>query len=49
MKHCTQCKKDRVPEGGVALSPNRWLCANCWLRFSQMAKPPASKQEKEIA
>lgn len=30
MKTCSHCEKPRVPEGGVELSPTRWVCAKCW-------------------
>lgn len=31
--HCTCCDRDRVPEGGVQLGPQRWFCAACWHAF----------------
>jgi len=35
MKYCTECKQDRLPEGGIHLTATRWLCARCWLNFLQ--------------
>ena len=35
MKHCSECNRDRLPEGGIFLSATRWLCAECWLKFLQ--------------
>jgi hypothetical protein len=32
---CNGCNKERLPEGGVPLSPTRWLCAACWAKFNQ--------------
>ncbi len=29
-KTCTKCVKERPPEGGVDLAPNKWVCASCW-------------------
>jgi hypothetical protein len=33
MKLCTDCKRDRLPDGGVQMSPTRWICAQCWRKF----------------
>ena len=29
-KRCKKCDQDRPPEGGIEMSPTRWLCVNCW-------------------
>jgi hypothetical protein len=31
-KHCATCKKDQPPEGGVEMSPTRFVCVVCWNR-----------------
>ena len=35
MKYCTECKRDRFPEGGIFLTATRWICSECWLKFLQ--------------
>jgi hypothetical protein len=35
MQFCAKCQAERLAEGGVQTRPGRWLCAKCWLRFSQ--------------
>lgn len=32
MRHCSGCNKDRTPEGGIDLGPNKWRCYSCWTR-----------------
>jgi len=34
MKPCTMCHRDRLPEGGVQMTPAKWVCQSCWLKFS---------------
>jgi transposase-like protein len=34
-KFCNKCERERLPEGGVQTSQNRWLCAKCWTHFTQ--------------
>jgi hypothetical protein len=29
-KLCGKCNKDKPPEGGIEMSPTRWICAVCW-------------------
>lgn len=29
-KLCSKCNQDKPPEGGIEMSPTRWLCASCW-------------------
>jgi hypothetical protein len=31
-KHCATCKQDKPPEGGVEMSPTRFVCVVCWNR-----------------
>ena len=31
-KLCNKCEEMRPPEGGVQMSPSKWLCAVCWTR-----------------
>jgi len=35
MTHCDDCKRDRLPEGGIRLTPTRWVCARCWTLILQ--------------
>lgn len=30
-KLCVKCNKDKPPEGGINMSPTRWICAACWV------------------
>jgi len=32
---CAKCKAERLAGGGVETRPGRWLCAKCWVQFSQ--------------
>lgn len=41
LKRCSRCDEDRVPEGGIDMSPTKWVCAACWVRRS------ASSQQKK--
>lgn len=34
LKVCIQCTEPKPPEGGIDMSPTRWLCARCWKTFS---------------
>ena len=29
-KLCNKCGETKPPEGGVAMSPTKWMCAMCW-------------------
>lgn len=29
---CAKCEREKVPEGGVQMNPNKWVCASCWTR-----------------
>jgi hypothetical protein len=31
-KTCSVCEKDQPPEGGIEMSPTRWVCVVCWTR-----------------
>ena len=35
LRECSKCGDQRAPEGGVDLSPTRWVCARCWARRAQ--------------
>lgn len=37
-KFCSQCETERVPEGGIDLSPTRWVCAVCWAKRAMSRK-----------
>jgi hypothetical protein len=28
-----QCQSAKPPEGGVQISPTKWVCASCWPKF----------------
>ena len=28
---CHYCEEKKMPEGGIQLSPRRWVCAVCWV------------------
>lgn len=30
LKLCSKCKNMKPPEGGIEMSPTRWMCASCW-------------------
>jgi hypothetical protein len=30
-KQCGKCSEMRAPEGGVEMSPTKWVCAACWI------------------
>ena len=30
-KLCHYCEEKKLPEGGVQLSPRKWVCAACWV------------------
>jgi hypothetical protein len=38
MKLCSRCQRDRFPEGGVQMTPIKWICQSCWIKFSQPKK-----------
>lgn len=29
-KLCGKCSQSKPPEGGIDMSPTRWICASCW-------------------
>lgn len=31
-KTCSKCEQQRIPEGGIELSPGKWICAACWAK-----------------
>jgi len=37
-KLCHFCEEKKPPEGGIELSPRRWLCAVCWVDKTKMLK-----------
>lgn len=39
LKLCSKCNSQRVPEGGIELSPTRWVCAVCWSKRPTSRKP----------
>jgi hypothetical protein len=38
MKLCSRCQRDRFPEGGVQMTPVKWICQSCWIKFAQPKK-----------
>jgi formylmethanofuran dehydrogenase subunit E len=30
-KLCGKCNEMRAPEGGVEMSPTKWVCVACWI------------------
>lgn len=39
-KTCAKCSKDQPPEGGIEMSPTRWVCVLCWTRKAQSKGRP---------
>jgi hypothetical protein len=37
-KLCHFCEERKPPEGGIQLSPRRWLCAVCWVDKTRKVK-----------
>jgi hypothetical protein len=37
-KVCDRHKEATVPEGGVQLTPTRWICAKCWFSMRPQTK-----------
>jgi hypothetical protein len=31
-KMCNKCESMRPPEGGIHMSPAKWICAVCWTK-----------------
>lgn len=31
-KMCSKCESMRPPEGGINMSPTKWICAVCWTK-----------------
>lgn len=31
-KLCGRCSQSKPPEGGIDMSPAKWICAACWTR-----------------
>lgn len=38
MRPCSKCGHDKPPEGGIQMSPARWVCAGCWRLFNSRKK-----------
>jgi hypothetical protein len=34
MKTCAKCNRDRLTDGGVQMTPVKWICQSCWVKFS---------------
>lgn len=34
MKLCSRCHLKRLTDGGVQMTPVKWYCQSCWLKFS---------------
>ena len=37
-KLCSKCEREKPPEGGIEMSPTRWICAACWTRKATRRK-----------
>lgn len=35
---CGKCSENKPPEGGIQLSPTKWICAACWTRKAVVRK-----------
>jgi hypothetical protein len=38
-KLCSKCNESKPPEGGIDMSPTRWMCAACWTIKATRRKP----------
>ena len=40
LRTCAKCGEQRVPEGGIQMTPEKWICAICWTKrqFKRKAK-----------
>lgn len=34
-KFCNPCKQDKPPEGGVQMTPSKWVCYSCWKKIKR--------------
>lgn len=34
MKLCSRCHLERLTDGGLQMTPVKWICQSCWLKFS---------------
>jgi hypothetical protein len=32
MKECQKCNRQKIPHGGIFMSPTKWICAECWTK-----------------
>jgi hypothetical protein len=39
LKLCAKCEEKMPPEGGIDMTPRRWICAACWIRRPTKKKP----------
>lgn len=38
MKLCFRCNRERFIEGGIQMTPVKWYCQSCWVKFTQNRK-----------
>lgn len=39
LRPCSGCQKTVPPEGGINLSPTRWICVACWQQRQRKNQP----------
>jgi hypothetical protein len=37
-KTCAKCEQSKPPEGGIDMTPTRWICAACWVAKASKRK-----------
>ena len=37
-KVCGKCSESKPPEGGINMTPTKWICAACWTRKAVVRK-----------
>ncbi|CAB4195439.1 hypothetical protein UFOVP1298_19 [uncultured Caudovirales phage] len=43
---CNKCLKEKPPEGGVEMSPTKWICARCWTIRATRTQPLGAKSAR---
>jgi len=36
-RECDKCRKTKPPEGGIEMSPTKWVCYGCWVQRRRTA------------
>lgn len=42
-KLCAKCEQEKPPEGGIHLSPFKWICQVCWLSLTAIKIKPVKQ------